>query len=299
MDDASGAAQKLRAATFSVFVNVLLFSAKVVVGVASGSLGMLAEAAHSLLDLLASGFAYTGIRSANRPLDEEHPYGHEKFENFSSLVQTALLGVTSIWIFYEAGLRLLTGFAIQIDSTLYYAIAIMVFAIIADFSVSRYLFQNARKYESSALEADAYHFSTDIYSSVAVLLGLVAAKSGYAVVDPLAAIFVAIIMLTTSIRLGRKTTRVLVDAAPPKEITSKIRDVITENRDITAFHDLRARQAGSSIFVDVSIHVRPSLSLEEAHNIANKLEKDIRTRVPNVKEAIIHIEPETSTRETT
>jgi divalent metal cation (Fe/Co/Zn/Cd) transporter len=106
-------------------------------------------------------------------------------------------------------------------------------------------------------------------------------------------------MLTTSIRLGRKTTRVLVDAAPPKEITSKIRDVITENHDITAFHDLRARQAGSSIFVDVSIHVRPNLSLEEAHNIANKLEKDIRTRVPNVKEAIIHIEPETSTRETT
>jgi cation diffusion facilitator family transporter len=299
MDDAGGAAQKLHAATFSVVVNVLLLSAKIIVGVASGSLGMLAEAAHSLLDLLASGFAYTGIRSANRPLDEEHPYGHEKFENFSSLVQTALLGVTSIWIFYEAGLRLLTGFAIQIDNTLYYAIAIMVFAIIADFCVSRYLFQNARKYGSSALEADAYHFSTDIYSSAAVLLGLAAAKFGYVVVDPLAAIFVAIIMLTTSIRLGRKTTRVLVDAAPPKEITSKIRDVITDNRDITAFHDLRARQAGSSIFVDVSIHVRPNLSLEDAHNIANKLEKDIKACVPNVKEAIIHIEPETSTRETT
>jgi len=299
MDDASGAAQKLHAATFSVFVNVLLLSTKIIVGVASGSLGILAEAAHSLLDLLASGFAYTGIRSANRPLDEEHPYGHEKYENFSSLVQTALLGVTSIWIFYEAGLRLLTGFAIQINNTLYYAIAIMIFAIIADFAVSRYLFQNARKYGSSALETDAYHFSTDIYSSSAVLLGLVAAKFGYVVVDPLAAIFVAVIMLTTSIRLGRKTTQVLLDAAPPKEITSKIRDVIADNRDITDFHDLRARQAGSSLFVDVSIHVRPNLSLEDAHNIANKLEKDIKTRVPNVKESIIHIEPETSTRKTT
>jgi cation diffusion facilitator family transporter len=278
---------------------VLLLSTKIIVGVASGSLGILAEAAHSLLDLLASGFAYTGIRSANKPLDEEHPYGHEKFENFSSLVQTALLGVTSVWIFYEAGLRLLTGFAIQIDNTLYYAIAIMVFAIIADFGVSRYLFRNARKYGSSALEADAYHFSTDIYSSAAVLLGLVAAKFGYVVVDPLAAIFVAIIMLTTSIRLGRKTTRILVDAAPPKEITSKIRDVITDNHDIIDFHDLRARQAGSSIFVDVSIHVRPNLSLEDAHDIANKLEKDIKTRVPNVKESIIHIEPERATRTTT
>ena len=125
-----------------------------------------------------------------------------------------------------------------------------------------------------------------------MLLGLVAAKFGYVVVDPLAAIFVAVIMLTTSIRLGRKTTQVLLDAAPPKEITSKIRDVITDNRDITDFHDLRARQAGSSLFVDVSIHVRPNLSLEDAHNIANKLEKDIKTRVPNVKESIIHIEPE-------
>jgi cation diffusion facilitator family transporter len=115
----------------------------------------------------------------------------------------------------------------------------------------------------------------------------------------LAAIFVAIIMLTTSVRLGRKTTQVLLDAAPPKEITSKIRDVITDNRDITDFHSLRARQAGSSLFVDVSIHVRPNLSLEDAHNIANKLEKDIKTRVPNVKEAIIHIEPETSARKTT
>jgi cation diffusion facilitator family transporter len=299
MDDSSGAAQKLHAATVSVSVNVLLLTTKIIVGVATGSLGILAEAAHSLLDLLASGFAYTGIRAANRPLDEEHPYGHEKFENFSSLIQTALLGVTSIWIFYEAGLRLLTGSTIQVNNTLYYAIVIMVFAIIADFGVSRYLFQNARKYGSSALETDAYHFSTDIYSSAAVLLGLVAVKFGYVVVDPLAAIVVAIIMLTTSIRLGRKTTRVLVDAAPPKEITSRIRDVITDNRDITDFHSLRARQAGSSLFVDVSIHVRPNLSLEDAHNIANKLEKDIRTRVPNVKEAIIHIEPETSARKTT
>ena len=299
MDDASSAAEKLHAATVSVSVNVLLLTTKIIVGVATGSLGILAEAAHSLLDLLASGFAYTGIRAANRPLDEEHPYGHEKFENFSSLVQTALLSVTSILIFYEAGLRLFTGFAILINNTLYYAMAIMVFAIIADFSVSRYLFQNARKYGSSALEADAYHFSTDIYSSSAVLLGLVAARFGYVVVDPLAAIFVAVIMLTTSIRLGRKTTRILLDAAPPKEITSKIRDVIADDHDITDFHDLRARQAGSSLFVDVSIHVRPNLSLEDAHNIANKLEKDIKTRVPNVKESIIHIEPETSTRKET
>ncbi len=148
MDDSSGAAQKLHAATVSVSVNVLLLTTKIIVGVATGSLGILAEAAHSLLDLLASGFAYTGIRAANRPLDEEHPYGHEKFENFSSLIQTALLGVTSIWIFYEAGLRLLTGSTIQVNNTLYYAIVIMVFAIIADFGVSRYLFQNARKYGS-------------------------------------------------------------------------------------------------------------------------------------------------------
>ena len=145
---------------------------------------MLAEAAHSLLDVLASGFADTGIEAQIGHSMKNIPTGHEKFENFSSLVQTALLGVTSIWIFYEAGLRLLTGSAIQIDSTLYYAIAIMVFAIIADFGVSRYLFQNARKYGSSALEADAYHFSTDIYSSAAVLLGLVAAKFGYAVGRP-------------------------------------------------------------------------------------------------------------------
>jgi len=296
MHDARGNVRKLRAATLSILTNVLLLSLKVIVGVATGSLGILAEAAHSLLDLVASGFAYSGIRSANVPPDEEHPYGHEKFENFSGLIQTALLGVTCIWIFYEAGERLLTGFAIEIGNALYYAVIIMMISVVADLGVSRYLFKSAREYDSSALEADAYHFSTDVYSSIAVLVGLVAAKFGYVIIDPLAAIFVAIIMLITSIRLGRKTTRILVDGAPPKETTTQIEAVIRGNPNITSFHDLRARQAGSSILVDVSIHVLPNLSLEEAHNIAHKLESDIKNSVPHVRESIIHIEPETSTR---
>ncbi len=293
MDDVRPGAKKLRAATVSIVVNVSLLSLKFAVGVATGSLGILAEAAHSLLDLIASGFAYVGVREASMPADEEHPYGHEKYENFSSLIQTALLALTCVWIFYEAGQRLLTGFSLELGNALYYGMVIMVIAVIADLSVSRYLFRNARAFGSSALEADAYHFSTDMYSSAAVFAGLVAAKLGYALVDPLAAIAVAVIMLTTSIRLGRKTTRVLVDAAPPKEITTQIAQVIGSNPHVTDYHDLRARQAGSSLFVDVSIHVMPDLSLEEAHRIAHELERAIKNRVPNVKESIIHIEPET------
>ncbi|MGZ4932091.1 MAG: cation diffusion facilitator family transporter, partial [Halobacteriota archaeon] len=294
MSDARRDAKKLRAAIVSILANVLLLSLKLVVGIVTGSLGILAEAAHSLLDLVASGFAYLGVKGASMPADEEHPYGHEKYENFSSLIQTVLLGITCVWIFYEAGQRLLTGFSLELGNALYYAMAIMIIAVITDLYVSRYLFRNARSFGSSALEADAYHFSTDVYSSAAVFAGLVAAKFGYILVDPLAAILVAVIMLGTSIRLGRKTTRILVDGAPPKEITTQIADVIRSDPHVTEYHDLRARQAGSSLFVDVSIHVNPDLSLEEAHGIAHELESAIKNRVPNVKESVIHIEPEVS-----
>ncbi|MGZ4901479.1 MAG: cation diffusion facilitator family transporter [Halobacteriota archaeon] len=295
MNNASGNAKKLRAATFSILVNVLLLTLKLVVGILTGSLGILAEVAHSLLDLVASGFAYAGVRGASIPPDEEHPYGHEKYENFSSLIQTALLGITCVWIFYEAGLRLLTGSSLELGSTLYYAIAVMIIAVVADLLISRYLFRNARAFGSPALEADAYHFSTDMYSSVAVLVGLIAATFGYVLVDSLAAIVVAIIMLVTSLRLFRRTTRVLLDGAPPKEMTTQIAEVIRNDPHVTGYHDLRARQAGSSLFVDVSIHVKPDLSLEEAHGIVHGLESAIKHQVPNVKESVIHIEPEMST----
>ncbi len=291
MNDAWGNAKKLRAASFSILVNVLLLSRKLVVGIVTGSLGILAEVAHSLLDLIASGSAYLGVKGASIPAHEDHPYGHEKYENFSSLIQTVLLGITSIWIFYEAGQRLLNGFSLEVGNALYYAMAVMVIAVVADLYVSRYLFRNARAFGSSALEGDAYHFSTDMYSSAAVLVGLVAAKLGYVLLDPLAAIVVAVIMLATSIRLFQRTTRILLDAAPPKEITTQIAEVIRNDPHIVDYHDLRARQAGSSLFVDVSIHVKPDLSLEEAHGIAHELESAIKNRVPNVKDSVIHIEP--------
>jgi cation diffusion facilitator family transporter len=292
MDAVEPTAQKLRASSVSVYVNVMLLSIKIVVGVLTGSLGILAEVAHSLLDLAASGFAYLGIKSANVPPDAEHLYGHEKYEPLSSLIQTALLAITCIWIFYEAGLRLVHGFEIATGTILYYGIAVMAVAIVVDTATSRYLFRNAKQYHSSALEADAYHFSTDVYSSTAVLIGLVASHFGYQVVDPIAAILVAVIMLSTSFKLGKRSISVLVDGAPPKETIEKINRVLTESTGIVSYHDLRARQVGGSIFVDLSIHVSPDLSLDDAHKIADELEIRLREKIPTVKEVIIHIEPD-------
>jgi len=292
MDAAESRAHKLRASSVSVYVNVMLLSIKIVVGVLTGSLGILAEVAHSLLDLAASGFAYLGIKSASLPPDAEHLYGHEKYESLSSLIQTALLGITCIWIFYEAGVRLIQGFEIATGNILYYGIAVMAVAIFVDTITSRYLFKSAKEHRSTALEADAYHFSTDMYSSTAVLIGLIASRLGYQIVDPIAAIFVALIMLSTSIKLGKRSISILVDGAPPKEIIEKIKRVLMESAEIISYHDLRARQVGGSIFVDVSIHVSPDLSLDDAHKIADKLEIELRKRIPNVKEFIIHIEPE-------
>jgi cation diffusion facilitator family transporter len=284
--------KKLRAASFSVYVNVALLCFKSIIGILTGSLGILAEVAHTLLDLAASGFAYLGIKSANMPPDAEHQYGHDKYENLSSLIQTVLLAITCIWIFYEAISRLIKGFAIKTGIVLYYGMGVMAVTIIADVLISQYLFRSAKEYRSSALEADAYHFSTDMYSSMAVLAGLIASAFGYQAVDPIAAIVVALIMMFTSIKLSRRATLVLLDGAPPKEIIQKIEEVIRDCPEVLRYHSLRARMAGNNIYVDVSIHVSQEQGLNAAHGIADKLESDIKKRVPSVKESIVHIEPE-------
>ncbi|MCL5882650.1 MAG: cation diffusion facilitator family transporter [Actinobacteria bacterium] len=280
---------KLGAALVSVLVNIFLIALKVVAGVLTGSIGILAEATHSLLDLVASLLAYLGIRWAERPADETHAFGHEKFENMSSWVQMLLLGGTCIVIVYESVRRLIEGFEIQVT---WYALAVMIIAIAVDFRTSHFLHASAhRAGGSAALEADALHFISDMWGALAVVAGLALAALGIKVADPIAAIMVALIIGATAVRSGLRTASILLDKSPDEQLLEQIRELAKGHPEVVNFHSLRARQAGSKVLLDLCIELDEGTSLGQAHDISHELAEEIKKKIPAVSDALIHAEP--------
>jgi len=289
--DGGDGGRKLRAASFSLGVNVLLILLKLSVVLVTGSLAILAELLHSFFDMLASLFAYIGIRKAQEPADESHLYGHDKFENLSSLAQTILIVVTSFLVIYEAVNRIASP--TKIEST-ELGLGVMVITIVIDYFLAKYLHKTSRDYGSAALEADAYHFSTDLWGAISVIVGLVFVMLGFPVFDSLAAIVVALLMLWISYKLGTKALHVLMDRSPPQEYIDKIRNAISSTTGVESFHKLRVRQAGSRYLVELHIQVSPKKSVEEGHYIGHDVKARVMKDVPNIKEVTVHVEPKTS-----
>jgi len=280
--------EKKNIALSSVVAAIFLTGFKLVVGILTGSLGILSEALHSALDLVAAVVTLFAVRISDKPADYDHNFGHGKVENISALIETILLLVTCIWIIYEAVSRLITG-KTEIEVTAW-SFAVVIISIIIDFSRSRALHRVAKKYESQALEADALHFKTDIWSSSVVLIGLIAAKFSYHIADPIAALMVAIIVLSVSYRLGKRSIDALVDRAP-EGITEKVTEIVSSISDVLHFHDIRVRESGNRKFIELNIHVEKSLSVERAHDIASAVEESIQQKISN-SSIIVHIEPD-------
>jgi cation diffusion facilitator family transporter len=280
--------EKKRVALTSVFAAVLLTGSKTVIGVLTGSLGILSEALHSGLDLIAAVITYFSVRVSDRPADEDHHYGHGKIENFSALVETLLLFITCIWIVYEAVNRLMTG-KLEIDVN-FWSYIVVVASIVIDYSRSRALMRAAKKHHSQALEADALHFSTDIWSSVVVLLGLICAQFGIFAADAIAGLVVACIVIYISYKLGKKAIDVLLDKAPVDNVQI-VENIIKSIPEVLRFHDLKIRNAGADIFIELTIHVNPTLNINDAHQIAHNVENRISEQILNCK-VHVHEEPE-------
>ncbi|MDP2659740.1 MAG: cation diffusion facilitator family transporter [Dehalococcoidia bacterium] len=287
---ASGMARKPKAALASIGINLLLIALKLAVALLTGSLAIMAEAAHSTLDLTASILALWGVSVSARPADEHHAFGHEKFENISSLAQMSLLALTCLWILYESGSRLIFGFDIEVT---WYAFAVMAIAVALDYFASRYLRQTAGEAGgSAALEADSLHFQSDMWGALAVLVGLgLVAIAGFRMADPLAAIVVAGVIGVTAARSGLVTTNVLLDRAPSEALMEDVRQVIRSHPEVYGFHTLRARQAGSKILLDVRIALDSSTSLERTHELCHSVGDEIKRRVPQVVDVVVHAEP--------
>lgn len=260
--------EKKQVAGWSVVAAVFLTGSKLVIGILTGSLGILSEALHSGLDLIAAVITWFAVRISDKPADHDHHYGHGKIENLSALVETALLLITCIWIIYEAISRLVSGNT-HIDVTAWSYI-VVISSIAIDFTRSRALSRVALKYNSQALEADALHFSTDIWSSSVVLLGLICANFGLYLADAVAALGVAFIVLGVSYRLGRRALDALLDRAPLNR-HQQISLILHDAPEVISFHDLKVRNSGADHFVDVSIHVDPTLSVSRLTRFLTKL----------------------------
>jgi cation diffusion facilitator family transporter len=286
---------KQGAAGLSIASNATLIALKVAAGAITGSIAILTEAAHSLIDLVASVVAYVSVRKADEPADVEHPYGHEKVESLAATIEGMLILVGAGIIVYEATHRLVVGAEVQ---TLGVGIAVMAFSLLANLGVSTVLSRQARAHESQALEGDAAHLRTDALTSAGVLVGLALVQvTGDAAFDPITALIVAAAIVWAGIRIIRRSSGVLVDEALPAAELDRVEAAIAAARtpEVAGYHKLRARRAGSRRHIDLHVQYRSGTSLERAHELAHRMRDSIEAEIPRA-EVLIHVEPETSFR---
>lgn len=287
--------EKNKAALSSVVAAVGLTSLKIVVGLITGSLGILAEAAHSGLDLVAALVTFFAVRISGKSPDKQHHYGHGKVENLSALFETVLLLITSAWIIYEAVQRLFFE-SVEVEISIW-AFLVMVISIVVDYSRSRMLLNAAKKFNSQALEADALHFSTDIWSSSVVILGLILVKisewlpsAGWlSKADSIAAMVVALIVVFVSIQMGVRTVMGLLDSSPDG-VKDKIIELVNTVPGVTNCHSVRIRESGPQLFVELHIELPSRSTVKTAHDKINQVEQKIKEAYPNT-DIIVHVDP--------
>ncbi len=280
--------EKTRVALTSIIASVSLTVSKFIIAIATGSLGILSEALHSGLDVIAAIMTLYAIRMAMRPPDFEHHYGYAKFESLTSLGETILLFVVAGWIFYEGIERIF--FVHSGPEITVFSFAIMIVSIVINFNRSRALYRIARKYGSQALEADALHFKADMLTSGVVLVGLaIVYLFGIPNADSYAAITVAGVIVYTSLGLGRRTLDVLLDKAP-KGIQGQILESVTGFEGVKNAHSVRVRKVGSETFVDLHIEVPRIFTHDKAHRIATNVENKIKDEILPNSDVVVHVD---------
>ena len=285
--------EKKRAALLSVASALALVSLKTFLVIRTDSLGVLSEALHSGLDLVAAIITFLSVRVSDAPADERHPYGHGKFENFSAFVETGLLLLTALYIIYEAFMRLFFR-SVHIAPSIT-AIVVLLFALAIDVTRARALSRVAKKFSSDALEADALHFSTDVWSTVVVILGVGLVWAGDAwnmpylvYADAIAGLAVAAVILWVGSQLGRRTVDALLDAAP-EGLQQEIARAIARMDGVLDVDRVRVRRAGNHHFVDATVSVARTASLEQVHELSDAIEKRVGEIVPS--DVMVHAEP--------
>jgi cation diffusion facilitator family transporter len=273
--------EKERVALTSIALSAGLTVSKAAVGLVSGSLALLSEAAHSAIDCVATIMTFFAVRISGKPADDEHHYGHGKVESITALAETALLFVLSGVVIWEAVSRLFGGHGHAVEATIW-AFAVIMASVVIDFFRARLLYRVAKDTGSEALEADALHFSSDMWSSIAVLIGLGAVAMGYPWADSAAALVVAVFVCLAGWRLGRRTIDTLTDTAPPgaaQTITSAAEQV----SGVVAVERVRARPAGNKLFTDIVLAVNRGLPLDQVEQVKRQAADAVREALPRAE----------------
>jgi cation diffusion facilitator family transporter len=283
--------RKARAARFSIVSNSCLIALKIVAGVLTGSVAIITEAVHSAIDLVASVIAWFSVRKAEVPADRSHPYGHEKVENLAAALEGVLIVLGAAIIIYEAINKLSGG--VQIEK-LGVGIGVIAFSAAVNFTISGYLYRQAKITDSPALEGDAAHLRTDAITSIGVLVALaLVAITGVDELDAVAALVVACAIVFSGVRLVTRSSRVLVDEALPEDELERISKAIDGYgaREVIGYHKLRARRAGSRRYIDLHVQFARGTTLERAHQLSHELQRAIGAQVGGA-DVLIHLEPE-------
>jgi cation diffusion facilitator family transporter len=278
------------AAKLSIVIVIGLIVLKVVIGVITGSLSILAQAVDSFLDLFAVVVTFLAIRIATKPADEKHPFGHGKAENMAAIIQAVLIFLAGGSLIYAAVRRIMTGATLELTEA---GIGVMLVSIVASIFLSRHLLRVARREDSPALQANAHNIATDVYSAAAVLVGLILVRfTGFSMIDPILAILVALFIFKVACDVLRNSFGGLVDVKLPNNEEDNIKSAITEHLggEVVNFHKLRTRKAGSQRYIDLHLIMPKNTSLEEAHRMCDHLEEDIESRFPHT-DVTIHVEP--------
>jgi len=277
------------AAKLMLIVVIGLIVLKVVVAIITGSISILAQTVDSSLDLFAVVVTFIAIRIATKPADREHPFGHGKVENIAAIVQAGLIFIAGGLIIYSAVHKIIVGAKVELAEA---GMGVMLISMIASVFLSRHLLKVSRATDSVALEANAHNIAADVYSTAAVLAGLVVVRlTGLNILDPVIAMAVALLILKAGYEVLNKSFGGLVDIRLPEAEEIEVKSCIMEHGgQLVAFHELRTRKAGSQRYIDLHLVMPRNASVEEAHRMCDHLEQDIETRLPNTN-VTIHVEP--------
>jgi len=288
--------QRVFVAALSVLSNTTLIILKLIVGVITGSVSVLSEAIHSGVDLLAAIIALLTVRKSSKPADQDHAYGHGKYENLSGAIEALLIFVAAAWIIFEAIHKLIKPQPIEAVG---WGVGVMLFSSVVNIVVSRLLFKVGKKTDSIALQADAWHLLTDVYTSAGVMIGLLVLWFGewfmpqldWHWIDPVAALGVALLIIKAAHQLTIQSIRDLLDVRLPQEeemwVKNKIKEMYPQVR---GFHNFRSRKSGATRFVEFHLMLDPTMSVQDSHAVNDKIVREIKCRFKDSK-VMVHIEP--------
>ncbi len=281
--------EKKNIALLSVASNTILIALKLIVGVMTGSVSVISEAVHSATDWLAAVIAFTAVKISAMPPDDNHPYGHEKIENVSGVIEGLLIIGAAFWIMFESVKKLISGHFV---SGAGWGFGVMLISAAVNIFVSKKLYKVARAEDSMALEADALHLKADVYTSLGVAAGLFLLwVTNLHFLDPLVAILVAVFILKEAVVLTRNAFEPLMDARLSDEDLSVVKDVLKSCEDkFVDVHNLRTRKSGKIRYIDFHMTMCKQISLEDANKISSEVEADIKNKIPNC-EILIHLDP--------